>query len=102
MKHIRRYDKIDSKIEELSEYLQEFFDKHNITQVIDESKAPSTDFYWIMYPTYISICGKTNGIPFYESYHIYKDLLNLKSQLEKRLSKEIDIIPGFTIDIMLR
>lgn len=102
MKHIRQYDKVDPKIEELSDYLQEFFDKHRITQVIDESKAPTSHFYWILYPTYITICGKTNGIPFYDQYHLYKDLVKLKPYLEKRLDRNINIQNGFTIDIMLR
>ncbi len=102
MKHIRQYDSAEPKIEELSDYLQEFFDEHKITQVIDESKAPQSHFYWIMYPTYIAIAGKTNGIPFYDAYHLYRDLLKIKPQLEKRLCRDISIRAGFIIEIMLR
>jgi len=85
MKHIKEYNTHISKVEELSEYLQEFFDDFNITEVdpnLYEDVYPS----WEIYEDKIYITFNRTTYDSKIKYHLDKILPNI----EKRMNCNIE------------
>jgi len=85
MKHIKEYN--ISKVEELSEYLQEFFDRFNIKEGKGDEPEDHPEIYWE--------CNINNSLKIrdslvirfkdpYESFKIYDHLIGIKDMLERR------------------
>lgn len=87
-KYIREYYNHVSKIEELSDYLQEFFDKYNIKQLSTDRKMLVYDNEWTI--------SSDKGILVYLSEDTYepfkKDIRESNTLLEVRLGSRINIL----------
>lgn len=107
MKHILEYN-THSEIEELSDYLQELFDKYNIIHRNIFHHNKDDNFCWDIFSDSIII---TTPVDFLDSinddentfdklmlkkHEIWRDLLKLKPFLSKRLKKEVKYTRGST------
>ena len=84
----------NKKIEDLSEYLQEFFDENNIFYNDSSSDSWKIDFqnnpiFFIRIDILSSIENEKSGLSKYQK--CYNELMRIKPQIEKRLEKEIII-----------
>ncbi len=87
MKHInayRRHQHIISQLDELSEYLQEFFDMFNITEstLISITDRPQRNTWTIDYITH-TLCVFTGNLT--DEKRVFNHLKMLEPQLSKRM-----------------
>ncbi len=99
MNHIREYNNYGniSTIEELSEYLQEIFDKYQIVEAIESYDGsffhiPKTQFWYIhAIKDGYNIVSSCIIIANISHLSIYDDIVQIKPNIEKRLGQEIHI-----------
>lgn len=88
MRHIEEYNKLEWILEDLSEYLQEVFDKHHIQQMSEKnwsSQSGFTNSAWYISKNHISITK-------IEDFNTLEyDLEKMKPLLEKRIGYRLDI-----------
>lgn len=88
MKHIKEYNTY-SKIEELEDYLQEFFDKHSIT-LLSEYKGEMVHRDDIVYEVVSDSIILYNILPYQRIEKICTELDTLLPKIEKRLGYELN------------
>jgi len=103
IKEIKEIKNIEGEdIINLSEYLQEFFDKYHIKH---KDNSNTTDLFWMVFKNLkvISIQNVMGGINHEDDFNIYseiaKHLKEIQPKIEKRLGREIRFYFGKEIDI---
>lgn len=109
MKHLKEYNTYDDKIEDLSEYLQEVFDKYHIQQFTEDITVRR--YLELLNMNHIKLFGKwfmgkdetgkygvliihgyTPGLANkFSSNDIYNDIVKIQSNIELRLDRKMHI-----------